>query len=258
VTATPTGADRPVVLLTGAAGPIGTAFCERHAGTYAIVAVHHRRAPTVASQRRSWFDPFASDGAGPDGAGPDAFAPDGSDVAVFETQADLTDPAAVARVVEVALARHGRIDAVVNLVGSRSYLPLLDGGVEALAALFEVNAVVPVAVAARVTADLWRHDDRRNRARNRVVVNVSATAAVDAADATGGRTFGPTKAALNMLSLHLAEELRPFGVRVATIAPAPVPSVVATDRVVDAIAAAIDGDVNASLLLLWDDGDEQL
>ncbi len=251
---TPANPDRKVVLLTGASGQIGTAFCRQFAATYDIVAVRHRRPLEVTTQLQSYIDPFAV-GTGYDGD------PAGStgqrDAGVFEITADLRAEADVARVVEVSLARFGRIDAVVNAVGAFGpKADLLGAGLAGAPGLYEINALVPTAVAVQVALDLWRHSDRENQARNRVVVNLSAAAAIDAADRTFGMTFGATKAALNMLSLHLAERLQPFKVRVVTVAPAPVPEIVAVERVTAALAAMIEGDETGRVLLLWDDGDE--
>ena len=259
--------QRKVVLLTGASGAIGTAFCERYASTYDVVAVAHRRPLEVASQHLEVIDPFAAalapSAAKASKASTSAAAPSRAKAAtepvdaVFEVTADLTCASDVARVVEVALARHGRIDAVVNALGAFGRKSgLLGAELDQAAAMFEHNALAPTAVAVRVALDYWRHHDEENRARNRVVVNLSAAAAVDAADRTFPATFGASKAALNMLSLHLAEELAPFKVRVMTVAPAPVPEVVSLERVTSAIAGAIEGDESGRVLLLWDDGDE--
>lgn len=235
---------RKVVLLTGASGTIGTAFCERFAARYDIIAVRHQRPLKVASQLQSYFDPFV------DGSPSD-------DHAVFEIRADLRNKAEVDRVVEVGLARFGRIDAIVNAVG------MVERGRDVLGAalrrapeVFQANVMIPMNVAAAVAVVYWRHHDLENAARNRVVVNLSAASSVDATDRSFGPTVGATKAALNLLSLHLAEELRPFDVRVVTVAPAPVPEVVKPDRVTSAIAAMIEGKETGRLLLMWDEDDE--
>jgi NAD(P)-dependent dehydrogenase (short-subunit alcohol dehydrogenase family) len=246
--------DRKVLLLTGGSGQIGTAFCERYADTYDIVAVRHRHTLTVPTQYQQIVDPFAD---GVTGAQRRPGSTESGDDSVFEVTADLRDASEVARVVEVALARYGQIDVVVNTVGAFDRgAHLLGNALSGATALFTLNALVPISVAVQVALDFWRHHDRENVERNRVVVNVSATAGVDAADPTTGRTFGATKAALNMLSLHLAAELEPFHVRVTTVAPAPVPDVVTLERVTSAIASMIEGHQTGQILLLWDDGEE--
>ena len=241
---TPSAPDRKVVLLTGASGQIGTAFCGRFATTYDIVAVRHRRPLKVASHLQEFVDPFTAE------------VEDAEANRVFEITADLREDAEVARVVEVALARFGQIDVLVNTVGAFDRgTNLLGAALYRAPGLFTLNALVPTAVAVRVALDFWRHHDLENAARNRVVVNLSA-ASVDAADRTWGATFGATKAAQNMLSLRMAEELRPFNVRVVTVAPAPVPEIVTPAHVVSAIGSLIEGDETGRLLLMWDEEDE--
>lgn len=250
------GPERKVLLLTGGSGQIGTAFCERYADIYDIVAVRHRHPLKVPTQYQQIVDPFA---AGVTGAQERKRTGSIGSGSVFEVTADLREASDVARVVEVALARYGQIDVVVNTVGAFDKgAHLLGNALGSATALFTLNALVPLSVAVQVALDFWRHHDRENADRNRVVVNVSATAGVDAADPTTGRTFGATKAALNMLSLHLAAELEPFHVRVTTVAPAPVPDVVTLERVTSAIASMIDGDQTGQILLLWDDGEEMV
>jgi NAD(P)-dependent dehydrogenase (short-subunit alcohol dehydrogenase family) len=112
-----------------------------------------------------------------------------------------------------------------------------------------------MSVAVQVAIDFWRHHDRENAARNRVVVNLSSLAAVDAS-ASSGHTFGATKAALAMLSLHLAEELRPFHVRVVTLAPAAVPGVVSMERLTSALHTLIEGSDTERMLVMRADEDE--
>jgi NAD(P)-dependent dehydrogenase (short-subunit alcohol dehydrogenase family) len=238
--------SRPVVMITGAAGTLGTALSRRWADTYDIVAVCHRRAPKIATDRRSFLDPLDPGADLPENAHP-----------AFEIHADLTEAEEIERVVDLALARFGRIDVLVNAVGHHTRGGLLRGAsLDSAATAFKINALVPIEMAVQITRRFWRHHDRDNAAANRVVVNVSASAAVDVADDSIGTVSAATKAALNILSSHLADELSAFKVRLNTVAPAPFPSVVTLDRLVSGITALIDGDDTGRLLLLWGDADE--
>jgi NAD(P)-dependent dehydrogenase (short-subunit alcohol dehydrogenase family) len=242
------GTERKVVLLTGASGRVGTAFCQRFATTYDIVAVRHRRPIRVASQHQYFVDPFAPEE-------PEVGEPG----AVLEVMADLRHEAEIARVVEVALARFGRIDAVVNAIGAfDARSQLLNASLTRGPELFQLNALVPIAVATRVTLDFWRHHDRENGSHNRVVINLSAAAGLDASDGDSGSMFGATKAALNMLTFRLSDELRPFNVRVVAVAPATLQKVVSIDRVVTAIGTLLEGDASGQMLLLWRDREEMV
>jgi NAD(P)-dependent dehydrogenase (short-subunit alcohol dehydrogenase family) len=236
---------RKVVMITGAAGMLGTALSRRWADTYDLVAVCHRKAPQVATNRRSFLDPLDPGADLPDNAHP-----------AFEIHADLTDDKEIARVVDLALARYGRIDVLVNAIGQRGRSGLLKGHFDSAPAAFKVNALVPIEMAVHIAKRFWRHHDLDNVLHHRLVVNVSASAAVDTGDDSLGTVVAASKAALNILSAHLADELRAFNVRVNTVAPAPFPSVVALDHLVSAITDMIDGEDTGRLLLLWGDADE--
>jgi NAD(P)-dependent dehydrogenase (short-subunit alcohol dehydrogenase family) len=239
------GSDgRRVLLLTGAAGTLGTAFCRAHAADYDIVAVRHQTALRVTTDRQRFVDPLAPAADLERNAHP-----------VFEVQADLTRTADIERVVEVALAHHGRIDVVVNAVGTAAPAPLLGRGLQQMDHAMRLNATAPLELAVRVADVHWRHLDD-GRTANRCVVNVSSAAAVDVGDGRGAPPFAASKAALNMLTAHLAVELEPFGVRAATIAPAPFPDPIDTSRVVDGIRTLVDGDATGRVLLVWEDADE--
>jgi 3-oxoacyl-[acyl-carrier protein] reductase len=235
-----------VVLLAGASGTVGTAFCERFAPDYHIVAVRHRRPLKVASQLQAFFDPFA-----------ETPAASADEATVFEVRGDLRERRDVDRIVEVALARFGHIDAVVNAVGARPRgRDMLGAALREAPEEFRLHALVPLEVATAVALQYWRHHDLENAERNRVVVNMSAAASVDATERSLPPAVGASKAAMNLLSMHLAEALRPFNVRVVTIAPAAIPNVVSLERVTEAVHAVIEGDQNERLLLMWDEGDE--
>jgi NAD(P)-dependent dehydrogenase (short-subunit alcohol dehydrogenase family) len=235
------GEPRPVAVLTGASGRLGTALCERLRSRYDLVAVWHIHAPDVDTDRRMHFDPLDPAAAGAEGT-------------VFEIRADLTERGQIERVVELALARFGRVDALVNAIGRPIRATLLDDGVEPLSSGFAVNAIAPIAVAIEVARRAWRHD-AGGPVPGRSVVNVSAAAALDVADVSLG-TAAAAKAALNVLTAHLADELRPYQVRANAVAPASFPDVIPLERVVDAVVGLLEGDESGRLLVLWPDSDE--
>ncbi|WP_280186833.1 SDR family NAD(P)-dependent oxidoreductase, partial [Nocardia gipuzkoensis] len=95
--------ERRVCLLTGASGTLGDAFCQAYYRDYDIVAVCRTRTPAVPSQLEWYVDPLA----------PEAAVPE-NDARVFVVRSDLTEPGEVERVVDLALARFGRVDLLVN------------------------------------------------------------------------------------------------------------------------------------------------
>jgi NAD(P)-dependent dehydrogenase (short-subunit alcohol dehydrogenase family) len=241
--------DRPaplerkrVCLLTGAAGKLGTEFCRRHAERYEIVAVHRSRAPAVTSQEQRYVDPLDPSAELPDNAHP-----------VFSVRADLTASGEIARVVELALARFDRIDVLVNaaahwvmapMVGSRALL-------ESTQAQFEINTMIPLRLAIEVAERFWRDRPDENRARRRGVVNVSSISGLRVFPGLHQSVYSASKAALNYLSLHMAEEFGSFGVRVNALLPTSFPRIIPSERVADALAQ-LDADGSSGEIVVVD------
>jgi NAD(P)-dependent dehydrogenase (short-subunit alcohol dehydrogenase family) len=240
--------SRRVCLLTGAGGRLGSAFCTAHAADYDIVAVYRHRPPPVASQLQSFVDPLQ----------PQASPPQ-NDHPVFAVQADLAAPGGVERAVELALARFGRVDLLVNAAARSEFgstmanSQLLDGALQQIA----INAVAPARLAAEVARQSWRHTPLDNRARNRGVVNLSSISGVETY-AGGQGVYAASKAALNALTRHMAIDYAPIGVRVNALAPTGFPRLIPTERVVERIRRLDCGDATGQVVVLDVDGERVL
>ena len=235
--------DRRICLLTGAGGTLGDAFCRVYGGQYDIVAVCRRRVPGVASQREWFVDPLE----------PDASVPE-NDVRVYAVHADLERDGEVERVVDLAVARFGRVDLLVN---NAAYVHLHPPGVvdgdavlDRVDRHFAVNVGVPLRFATRLAQRFWLHRDLDNRDHNRNIVNVSSLSASRVYPG-GQAVYAASKAALNQLTRHLAAEFGVFGVRVNALAPNNFPSVVRTESVASAIAR-LDGESVTGRILVLD------
>ena len=237
--------ERPVLLLTGASGTLGTALGSALRSRYDVVAVRRFRQLRFASQLRSFVDPL-------DPAEPLEENVEPS----YEIVADLSDVREIGRVCDIALAKFGRVDVLVNAAGVPGGATLLRGGLRPAARVFEINALVPIRIAVELTERFWRHDEAGNRARSRCIVNLGAASSLDLAPHLGGAAFSSAKSSLNVLTGHLAHELAPFSVRANVVAPAPFPTVVPTERVVAAVDQMISADESGRMLVVWPDGDE--
>jgi NAD(P)-dependent dehydrogenase (short-subunit alcohol dehydrogenase family) len=123
---------------------------------------------------------------------------------------DVTDDATAGRLVDAAVERFGRLDAVVNNAG---YAPLLS--VEQVTRsewqrVMETN----LGAAFRLRQAAWGVFRRQGGG---VIVNVSSAASRDPFPGLG--VYGAAKAGLNVLGLALAREGEAHGIRVHTIAP---------------------------------------
>jgi 3-oxoacyl-[acyl-carrier protein] reductase len=231
----------PVCLLTGASGRLGTLFCELYRHRYQIVAVHCSRSVHPPADVCWHIDPF----------NPDVRQRiEGRDVATL--QADLSDPAQIPHVVDFALERFGRVDVLVNAAAIYRQVSLTGGEpvAEHISAMVEMNAVVPVRLAVELAQRFWRGRTEENAAFNRSIVNVSSTSGAYIFSNIGQSGYSASKAALHMLTCHLADEFAAFGLRANTVAPDSFPERVTTASVCDAIARVAAGDLNGRMLLL--------
>lgn len=216
-----------VCLLTGASGPLGTAFVERYADRYEIVAVHHRRPVYFATQEQEFVDPLVPE----------------REVAAnarraHAIRADISRREHIDAVVQEALEAFGRVDLLVNAAAVRSFSPLLVGGADAGAAdLFSVNVLAPLRFSLSLARTFWRADSEANIQFNRNILNVSSTAGLFVYPDTGQALYASSKAALNHLTYHLASELWDLGIRVNAVAPDTFPGRVSIDDVLEAMVA---------------------
>ncbi|MFG1790647.1 SDR family NAD(P)-dependent oxidoreductase [Nocardia sp. NPDC049149] len=218
--------ERRVCLLTGASGTLGDLFCRTYYTDYDIVAVCRTRTPAVPSQLEWYVDPLA----------PEQPLPE-NDSRVFVIRADLAEPGEVERVVDLALARYGRVDLLVNNAAHVQLHPrgIVDGdaALDAFDPHFQLNVAVPLRFSARLAQRFWMQAGPQNRAANRNIVNVSSISGTEVYP--GQAMYSASKAALNHLTRSIAEEFAEFGVRANAIAPTTFPALVPTEQVAQSI-----------------------
>lgn len=215
-----------VCLLTGASGKLGTAFCRKHAKEYDIAAVRNRSLLKVPTQDQELFDPLSPSAQLEENANP-----------VFAIAANLEEPSERVRALELVLARYGRVDLLVCAAVHSVCGPIVGSEhlSESMLRQFTLNTMAPLYLAALIVRRCWRDCAAENRSVNRNIVNISSTSGLRVYSDRGQSVYAATKAALNVLTLHMAEEFSPFGVRVNAVAPNSFPSIVPTGEVVDAI-----------------------
>jgi 3-oxoacyl-[acyl-carrier protein] reductase len=125
-------------------------------------------------------------------------------------QADVSDPASVARMFDAAEAAFGGIDVVVNNAGLMKLAPLA----ETTDALFDSH----VAVNLKGTFNVLREASRRMREGGRIV-NMSSSM-VGLRQPTYG-VYAATKAGVEAMTHILTKELRGRNITVNTVAPGP-------------------------------------
>lgn len=133
--------------------------------------------------------------------------PDARGIAVA---ADVSREDDVKRLVNAAVERFGRIDAIVHAAGLAPVRPIGQMSSDEWRAVLDTN----LSAAFYLCREAWGIFQKQ---RGGVVVNVSSLAARD--PFSGFAAYGAAKAGLNLFGLAAAREGEAIGVRVHTIAP---------------------------------------
>ncbi|MQY15076.1 3-phenylpropionate-dihydrodiol/cinnamic acid-dihydrodiol dehydrogenase [Streptomyces sp. RB5] len=175
-----------VWLITGANSGFGRAFTEAAVAAGDVVVAAARRPETLAGLVEAH--------------------PDQVDAVAL----DVTDPAAVARVVAGVAERHGRIDVLVNNAGRTHVGSVEETGDAELRSLFDVHLFG----AAALTRAVLPHMRAR---RSGAIVQLSSVGGQ--MSMAGFGAYSATKFALEGLSEALAAEVRPLGIDVLIVEP---------------------------------------
>lgn len=186
----------PVAVVTGGSRGIGLAVGRRLVadGWDVILAARHHDAVSAAAAELDSAGPGTATGLTHDVSRPD-------DVAEFFTGVRRTA---------------GRLDALVNCAGILHEAPLAMTTTDDARAVMDTNVLGTYWCCQRAARLMARH-------RSGVIVNVSSAVAREGV--AGQSAYAASKAAVEGLTISLAQELAPLGVRVNAVAP----GIVATD-----------------------------
>jgi NAD(P)-dependent dehydrogenase (short-subunit alcohol dehydrogenase family) len=145
--------------------------------------------------------------------------------------ADISDPAAAAKIVSDAAARFGRVDAVVNLAGRGKFVRLTDSTLDDLRANLDGYVVPAYNLAIAALRQMLAQEYRPQRRSRGHIVTVSAGSSKDPQPRFG--LFGAAKAAVNTLMRAIAREHKADGI----VANAVVLGTVATEAARDYLDA---------------------
>lgn len=177
-----------VAIVTGASKGIGAGIARRLAADGAKVVVN-----------------YASSRSGADQVVADIEAAGGTAVAVG---ADVTREAEVTALVKAAIDRFGRLDIVVNNSGIYQLAPIEDTTEALYRKQFDINVLGPLLVIRAAVPHMGRGGS---------IVNISSN--VTRVHPSGSAAYTGTKAAIDAITIVLARELGPRGIRVNAVSP---------------------------------------
>jgi NAD(P)-dependent dehydrogenase (short-subunit alcohol dehydrogenase family) len=155
---------------------------------------------------------------------------------------DVTDEQRMCQVMAEAAAIGGGVDILINNAGLHSHeygQPILQLGLAKVRRLFEVNVIGVIACTLAAAPHMKGHQGAS-------IVNISSSAAF-----LHGSAYGDSKLAVSAMTITLARELAPEGIRVNAIAPGMI--------LTDTIAAELPPETKArvkAMQMLADDGRE--
>ena len=123
-------------------------------------------------------------------------------------QADLSDVRQTCQFAETAISRLGRVDVLINNAASAPLAPF--DGIDA--ATFEQNLNINIRSTFYLTQIVWRQMKGQGRG---AIVNISSMSAID--PFPGFSVYGASKAWLDSMTVALAREGDPHGIRVYSI-----------------------------------------
>lgn len=134
---------------------------------------------------------------------------------VLLIRADLADMDDAASVVPATLAEYGRLTGLVNNAGVIMRIgDYLDIDLDEVERMLRINVLAPIAI----TRDALEAMSTERGGEGGTVVNISSGAATSGAPDTYV-PYAMSKAAINAMTIGLAKELGPQGVRVNTVSP---------------------------------------
>lgn len=217
-TSQPIGNNRKVILFTGCTGRLGTFFLQRYKHAYTIVGVARR-------------DPlFTCNG--------------------FEfMRGDICWEAE--KIVHTVLQKYGRIDTLINAAASSRWMELKDKQPNEFNNELRTNLIAPLEFSNKILQAFWiKQTQEENKKKNRSVIHIGSIAGVNVYPNSGQGVYASTKAALHMLTRHMASEYIRYGIRVNALAPNTFPRLVSLERICEAIAASIEGKANGDITVL--------
>lgn len=174
------------ILLIGCSGKLGTAFIQRYTNQYHIIGVA-RDTPAHRSLLHDFIQADAS----------------------WEWES----------IIDTALSHHGSIDILINNAASYNHSPLLEKEIHHFSAQLQMNLIAPFAFAQTLLRKDWlRFSCEENCLRNRLIINIGSVSGTKVRKNISQGTYSTTKAALHMLTLHMAAEWDVYGIRANTIA----------------------------------------
>lgn len=219
---------RKTLLLTGAAGQLGTAIIELVGNQLDIIALTHRTGLRTGTANAPLFDSESQ-----------VF----SISPVRELSCDLTSQDRIVSTIKAITGLGIRVDYLINGAGDGRFLgPTTDAMllVEDARRQFELHVFTPAIICSALFHLQWKNIPVSEQGVS--ILHVSSLAGAQVFKDSGQGFYAASKAAINMLTMHMADEYGRYGIKVNALAPNSFPALVDTKIVASNALKIISGD----------------
>src|SRR5947209_2823691 len=130
----------------------------------------------------------------------------------YAVTCDVTDEADRERLIEDVMARHGRIDGLINNAGAGATAPALRTSAETFANVLDLNLVAPYALSVLAA-------QRMRDGGGRSIVNIASVMGLRSIGAIPDAAYVASKSGMIGLTRELASQWGRYGIRVNAVAP---------------------------------------
>lgn len=179
------------ILITGASSGVGLSLARRYADTEMEVILLARRAEEI---RESAFSKHEN---------------------VYAYSVNLASIESTRKIIDKVLAKHGRIDYLINCAGVLTQKQLSEIELEELEYSINLNALSPLLIIQKLLPKMKENNFGR-------IINVTSGAPLNCFPGVGA--YSSSKAMLNALTVTLAKEYFEFNIKINLMSPGPVRS----------------------------------
>lgn len=205
---------RKTLLLTGAAGRLGTALIEMIDGQLDVIALTHRTGLQTASRDASVFDVETGHH---------------ERSSVRSIRCDLSSEQEIIRTIQTVASLSDSIDYVINAAGDLRFLGSTTDAMmmaDDVRRQFELNVLAPTLICSALFHHHWKQTPAEGRHAS--ILLVSSLSGAQTFPDTGQGFYAASKAAVSMLATHMAVEYGSYGISVNALLPNSFPRAVDT------------------------------
>jgi NAD(P)-dependent dehydrogenase (short-subunit alcohol dehydrogenase family) len=228
-------------LLTGASGLLGSELIKMASDQLDIIGILHRRSLRTASDSALSFSVDSGRH---------------ENLPVRTVECDLSRQDEIVSAMKMITSLVGNVDFVVNSAGDARFLGSLTDAMflkDDARRQFEINTFAPVTICSALFHLQWKNVPVNEQRVS--ILNVSSISGTKVYKKRGQGFYAASKAAANMLTMHMAADFSSYGIRVNALCPNSFPRLVATEVVASNALKILSGDQSGGIFTIGEEAE---